>query len=691
MNRHMTPPQSDETTATWQEIDGLIAELSRISQSAPSPVIFHTALVDRTVDALAAVGGAMWFRTPHGELELAYQSNLSSDVGTEIADCHATLAQQCLELQKPLMIAPHSGSAEASERNSTSNLLQFSPIRDGGQMWGVLEVVQRCGLSPQVQRANLRLLAMLCELAAEYHKEVERKQLLDRDRIRDRVDHFVSQIYSGLRLRATAHRLANEGRWLLQCDRVTVLTRHGRRFRVRAVSGVDQLERRSRTAKCLEVLVSAAVRSGEPLWHCDGQPDIRPDLEGPLHDYLDTAPARTLGVLPLAARDESMANAGPTSIPPDGPDEFDPPSRLAARQPLDSLCGAVVVEQFAAQRDRPEPLSIRALTHHGGLALSHALTLDRAALLPRWRWVNRGISLLESGRLPRIVLVALIILAVVGVLTFVEGDFFIQAPGQLQPILRRDVFAASDGVVHRLPVKHGQKVAAGQPLAVLRHSALELEDRRIRGEIQTAQKRLAAVQADRLVDTAGSAPDRRRYAERTAEEESLKQQLASLDAQLQIVDEQRSQLTVTSPIAGQVITWDVQGLLRARPVRRGHVLMTVADLEGPWVLELDVPDRRAGHVLAAQASGRKALEVEYILSARPETPLRGSVRDVSFVTDVNPQHEPAVRVTVDIDPLAAALLRPGATVLAKIHCGRRPLAYLWLHDFIDAFRTWVLF
>lgn len=690
----MTDPQFDETTATWQEIDGLIADLARLSQSAPSSLDFHTALVDRMVQALAAVGGAVWLRMPDDELKLVYQSNLSVDETSNPAGWRAMLAQQCLECQKPLVIAPRSGSTSQSELNASPYLLQFSPIRDGsatGHTFGVLEVAQRPGLSPQVQRENLRLLSMLCELAADFHKEIERNQLIERDQIRDRVDRFVSQIYSSPRLRATAHRIASEGRWLLQCDRVTVLTRHGRRFQIRAVSGVDQLDRRTPTAKRLEALVSAALRSGEPLWHCDGQPDTRPELEGPLHDYLDTSPARTIGVLPLIASDEPTADSEDAPIPREEHDDNDTHSHRWEEQPLDCLAGAVVVEQFAAQRQRPESLSSRALIHHGGLALHHALALDRVALLPRWRWLDGGFTLWGSGWLARTVLAAALILAVAGVLTFVEGDFFIHAPGQLQPMRRRDVFAASDGIVHQLLVKHDQKVTAGQPLAVLKHSGLELEERRIRGEIRTAQKRLAAVQAGRLVETAGSTRDRRRYAERTAEEESLKQELASLDAQLQIVDEQRSQLTVKSPIEGRVITWDIEGLLRARPVRRGHVLMTVADFEGPWILELDVPDRRAGHVLAAQASGPKPLEVEYILSASPETPLKGSVRDIAPVTDVNSQHEPAVRVTVDIDRLTGPMLQPGTTVLAKIHCGRRPLGYLWLHDFIDAFRTWVLF
>ena len=36
-------------------------------------------------------------------------------------------------------------------------------------------------------------------------------------------------------------------------------------------------------------------------------------------------------------------------------------------------------------------------------------------------------------------------------------------------------------------------------------------------------------------------------------------------------------------------------------------------------------------------------------------------------------------------------LVPGATVVAKVHCGRRSLGYVWLHDVIEAVQMWILF
>jgi hypothetical protein len=33
-----------------------------------------------------------------------------------------------------------------------------------------------------------------------------------------------------------------------------------------------------------------------------------------------------------------------------------------------------------------------------------------------------------------------------------------------------------------------------------------------------------------------------------------------------------------------------------------------------------------------------------------------------------------------------ASFRPGATVVARIHCGRRSLGFVWLHEFWEAIR-----
>ena len=120
--------------------------------------------------------------------------------------------------------------------------------------------------------------------------------------------------------------------------------------------------------------------------------------------------------------------------------------------------------------------------------------------------------------------------------------------------------------------------------------------------------------------------------------------------------------------------------------------MTVAKLDGPWRLELRVPDRRVAHVLAAQQKIRSDLEVSFILRMDPKQKHRGKVETVGIRTEVGERDGAFVPVTVELaDQENVPQLVPGATARARIDCGRRPIGYVWLHDVIDAFRTWVAF
>jgi hypothetical protein len=175
-----------------------------------------------------------------------------------------------------------------------------------------------------------------------------------------------------------------------------------------------------------------------------------------------------------------------------------------------------------------------------------------------------------------------------------------------------------------------------------------------------------------------------------------------LRRELELLQHQREQLVVTSPIAGRVLTWDLTGRLTARPVERGEVLVTVADLTADWRLELDVPDDRIGHVLASQKEFGPALPVRFRLSSADQRSdaADGRVAEVCRTADVDPTAtsapSPTIRVNValDKDGLADAArdeLRPGVSARAQIACGRRAVGYVWLHDIWDAVVGWLRF
>jgi multidrug efflux pump subunit AcrA (membrane-fusion protein) len=301
--------------------------------------------------------------------------------------------------------------------------------------------------------------------------------------------------------------------------------------------------------------------------------------------------------------------------------------------------------------------------------------LSRA--LARIRW------LAEARQLPKTVLALLAVASAVAALVLIPADFDLEARGELLPKLRREVFATDSGVIGQLSVDHAQQVNAGEPLLVIRKPELDLEFRRVAGEMQTAEKKLSSIQAERLENASTSAEARRRVRQLAADEEELKEELRGLREQYAILEQHREDLVVRSPIDGEAITWNIKELLEARPVERGQALLTVADLSGPWELELHLGDHRAGHLLAAREALKPELGVTFALLSDPGVEYRGTVSDVAAATELDEDGRPIVRVTVDFDRERVPALRTGATATAHIHCGRRAVGYVWLHDLFE--------
>jgi hypothetical protein len=62
-----------------------------------------------------------------------------------------------------------------------------------------------------------------------------------------------------------------------------------------------------------------------------------------------------------------------------------------------------------------------------------------------------------------------------------------------------------------------------------------------------------------------------------------------------------------------------------------------------------------------------------------------------MAAETDEQNQATVLVTVRVDPSRLPVLRPGATVVAKIDCGRRALGFVWFHDLIEFVQTRLLF
>ena len=106
----------------------------------------------------------------------------------------------------------------------------------------------------------------------------------------------------------------------------------------------------------------------------------------------------------------------------------------------------------------------------------------------------------------------------------------------------------------------------------------------------------------------------------------------------------------------------------------------MGDTNGPWIIEIRIPERDIGHVLEAQQELRNDLIVAFALESQPSTTFHGRVLKMAAVTAFDEIQGATVLVTADIDRSLLPTLRPGAIARAKILCGQQPLGYVWFHD-----------
>jgi len=655
---------------TKQQIRNLVREIAQISKSEIGPAEFYDAILNRIVTALAAVGGAVWTVSETGQLALEYQINLRETRLAENEDDqvrHGRLLRNVITTGEGALVAPHSGSGNPEEgSNPTDFLLVLGPLKTANETAGVLEIFQRPGSNQTVQRGYLRFLLQMCELASEYLKSRKLQHFTDRQALWAQLENFSRLVHQGLDRRTTAYTLANEGRRLIECDRVSVAIKRGRKCNIEAISGQDTFDKRSNTVQLLNHLAEAVVATGDTVWYTGDTSMMAPQVEEAVQEYVDECHSKAVAIVPLKE-------------PHDATDPMAQPKVL----------GALVIEQIEDSRPR-EGLTQRidVVTQHGSIALSNVMQYDELFLMPLWRTIGKSRWVLEARQLPWTITATVAAVAVILFLCFWPANFELTAKGKLQPAVRREVFAPQDGEVRAVMVKHGEDVKKGQVLAQMYNSDLEVKIAATRGQLEGNSSQLSSLRS-RLED---HTLDKGEKARLQGEIAQLLKEQQSNQLQLQLLEKKKKQLTITSPVDGQVTSWDVQNVLLGRSVQVGQQLMTVVEPEGAWELELRMPEDRMGFINQARADLKTdALPVTYITATDPGSEHEGTVSEVHRSAEVRGEEGNTVLIRVAINKEDVPDRRPGATVTAQVYCGRTSIGYAWFHDLVTFVQSKILF
>jgi multidrug efflux pump subunit AcrA (membrane-fusion protein) len=656
---------------TRNQIRALVDEVRRLAESDIPLGEFYDGLLTRVISALAASGGAVWSLDDKRRLQLAYSANLDSLHGPS-AHRHELLLRRVLRDGQPLAAPPRSGFPDDDEAgNPTDQLLLLAPIRVEPEAVGLLEIVQRPGAGPTTQRGYLRFLAQMCELAGHFLRNHRLRLYAEREVLWKRLEQFLSELHKSLDLAATSLALVNEARLVVECDRVSLALPHGAGYRLAAVSGLDNVDRRTEQAAQLSRLVEAVLAPGDALWRGSEQTPLAPQIEQPLQAYIDRSHTKAIGIVPLVVRSTDDGNPSSTA--------------------RDECLGALIFEQLSDDRwSETIRRRVESVVHYATPAVAHALEHDRIFLRPLWTRIGNWRKRVDASLKVKAAAIGGAFLGLMLMLAIVPANFEVAARGKLQPSQRWEIFAPQSGTVLKIPVRHGQQVQAGDLLVELGNTEIEVQLTELQGRQRVAQEQLDAHQRA-LLDSGRSGKPRLSAGDESrlgGEVLQLRHSLAGLDKEIELVREKQKSLTVQAEHAGEVVTWQVEQLLLRRPVQTGQALMTVVDPSGPWELELYLPERRLKHVDAVAID---SLQATFMLSTLPGREFTGRVVEIERSAEVRGEDGNTVLVRVAFDAADLPPLRSDTTVSAKLHCGRRSIGFVWFCDLIEAVQTKVLF
>jgi len=696
-----------------RRIDEAFEAASKLAGSNLAPAEFYEQFLAKALAAIDAPAGVIWLRTPQGFLQIACQINLEV-IGLDDKrggrPCHNEILRQVFQAQpmRPAMIEPQGrltiagvepGSVPAA--NLTDYYALFAPIVQADKSpLGLLEVFHEPSLDPRLYQVFLQYIVQMAGYASQYHSFAGNRQGSGLEKVYTQVESFARQIHGSLNPTEVAYHVANEGRRLVEADRLCVGVRHGTRCTVEAVSGADVVEKASTHVKRMRELFDAVLKYGDKLVYKGSKDEgLPPSLSDALDGYLNESQPKLLVVMPI--RDDREKDNG---------------------KPARSI---LLMESFNPPEQSESAIArLEVVAKHAAPALYNAWDMKRIPFRILWSPLSKLQEVLGGkGRFyAGLGLAALIGLIVTMVL--VPYPLKMQAKGEFLPKNTVYLFGAAEGVVKSINGKPGDRVKEGANLVTQFSHELQ-------AKIQQAETEIyAADQSSQGLTLALARPGR------TSDEES--QYIREIGKQTAIKVSKRRYLTdlwksnnASSSNAGQffaiapridtgipgdwqILSSDNRDELLNRTVKSSEPLMRLGAVDGPWRVELKIPQRNIGHVSRAfateglhkkDAAGKKYLDVDVLLTNRPDTSFPGRLyaEDMSQQAvpnrDDHNESEPIVTapVRVNLEEFGPAGQIPqelkvaGVEVHTRIRCGEHSMGYSMFHGVWEWFFEKVIF
>lgn len=669
-------------------------EVARLCESGAPPSVFYGEMLQRLIESLAAIAGCVWLRTPQGNLQQQFQINMQQvgiDTSEESRQSHDTLLRGVFANGQPLHLPPRSYAGPPEDGrpapgNPTGCILLLVPIRQNEQVIGLVEVFQGPTRPSSAVPGFLQYMTLMADLAARYQRNQLVGQLVGQQQLWTQLEAFARAIHASLHTTEVAFQIANEGRRLIECDRVSVaIRRKGEKARVEAVSGSDVVEHRSNLVRRLRILCDEVLTWGERLVFSGTKDDtLPPKVLDALDAYLAESHSKLLVIMPL--RDERDG---------DGKDKPKQPPR-----------SALVMECFESPPDQQQTLArLDVVARHATSALYNAVEHRRIPM--RFLWMP--LAKLQEGLGGK---TRAIVLAVVVALSLIAASLYalpyplkMDATGQVLPVVRHTVYSPAPGTIERFEVQPNEVVPENSVLARMYDATLFQKYNTLMAEMTAAEKEANDLEAqvERATQVSEKYEARKKLALRRADQEAKRREIDELVRRDNAQRDLPGYFNILAPVMTAeerrqvrdprwtVLTSNFKWDLEKREVKPTDPIMRLGAKQGPWELELKIPQKHIGQVRKAffRLGRDKPLDVDFLLLSETTTMYKGKLYLARIAGEATPKtddaqdNEPHVLAYVRIEGddiedgyrVDSGRLTSGTEVRVKVRCGNARAGY----------------
>ncbi|MEZ6124484.1 MAG: hypothetical protein R3C49_15100 [Planctomycetaceae bacterium] len=686
----MTEPPGtpeDNLRRVREKVMQLAREIEQMSGENIPPTTYFPEFLTRVVAAIGARAGAVWVLAEGGRLQLAAEVNLQETRLREIPGA----AQKN---EKLLIDVLQTGEAKTITHGQgvelpTEHIMVLSALHREKECVGVVQLFQRTDVPEKARSGYMQFLEQMCGYASRYIEGKRRNAPMSDDlksKFWTDFEQFTLRIQRSLEEQEVADASASDGRPLLGCDRLSIVTKKGSSVKVRAVSGQSTVNPRANLVVAMQKLARRIVASGETLLYAGKIEGLAPQIEKPLANFVQESGSRMIMMVPLFQNDVLVREQGE-----------DAERKRKTKRP--KAIGCLVIEQVAESEPAPE-LERRAelLADHIGASLWNARQHGRIFGRSIFKFMG---TVLEWFQGKKLAITTAVLLAVGGVIAagaLVKMQYPVEANGKLMPVEQHAVFAQWDGTIERVlvqPDERGEyRVAAGQDLLLLTNDELE-------EEIVAAQAELEKqIQLEDTTTRTRNAVPRTEFEQR----HQLEIKLITIQADLEIakaqlkklLDRKHDKLIVRAPAAGVIADFQRMEILLHRPVRAGDHLFDIMndDPDAAWHMELLVEEKRMGHISKAieerktKAGGsaelQGLLDGQFTIVSHPDTKFDCTLTTIATRSTIDSELGTAFELFADAkDDAVLPTKRIGTEVTVRLFCGECSLAYWCFGDVVE--------